>query len=207
MFGADAVEPHDVGPPHQPVQRGLRAGREHITARREHHVVVQVVGQVPPQRHRVLVEGRVLLHHVVGAHDRGVAPDIAGADVALLQDRDIADAVVLGKVVRGGQPVPTAADDHDVVMLLRLRVAPGALPALVAAHRMLEQRPGRVTLRHGPTSSCAAPADRRADPSAGGPAGARPGSRSPAADRRGTVPSGCSPAPATGRRNGRSRRR
>jgi hypothetical protein len=41
-----------------------------------------------------------------------------------LQHGDVGDAVILGQVVRGGQPVPVAADDDDIVSLLRFRCAP-----------------------------------------------------------------------------------
>ena len=44
----------------------------------------------------------------------------------------------LGEVMRGGQPVPAAADDDDVVMRLRFGVAPGGRPALVAGEGFLD---------------------------------------------------------------------
>ena len=44
-----------------------------------------------------------------------VAADVAGADVALLEHRDVGDAVLAGEVVGGGEAVRAAADDHDVV--------------------------------------------------------------------------------------------
>ena len=56
-------------------------------------------------------------------------PTLPRAEPALLQHRDVADAVLLGEIVGRRQPVPAAADDHHVVGGLRLGVAPRRLPA------------------------------------------------------------------------------
>src|SRR3546814_10809100 len=91
---------------------------------------------------------RVGRQQVVGAHDRRVAPDVASAEPALLQHRDPGDAVVLGEVVGGGEPVSAAADDDHVVGRLRLRRAPHALPLAVAAQGIAEEGKDGVA-RHG----------------------------------------------------------
>ena len=54
-------------------------------------------------------------------------PTLPRAEPALLQHRDVADPVLLGEIEGGRQPVPAAADDHDVVGGLRLGIAPHRL--------------------------------------------------------------------------------
>src|SRR5581483_6428241 len=65
---------------------------------------------------------------VVRADDRRVAPGGAGADVRLLEDGDVADAVVLREVVRNREAVRAAADDHDLVAALQLGARPPHAP-------------------------------------------------------------------------------
>ena len=60
-------------------------------------------------------------------------PTLPRPMAALLEHGDIGDAVVAGQVVGGGEPMPAAADDDHVVAGFGLRIAPGALPALMAA--------------------------------------------------------------------------
>ena len=104
-------------------------------ALRDHGVEVEVLLEALPQLHRPFVEGIVAGQQVVGADDRGVAPDVAGAEPALFQHRDIGEAMLLGEVIGGRQAMPAAADDDDVVFLLRLGLAPGRRPVLVAGQR------------------------------------------------------------------------
>jgi hypothetical protein len=63
----------------------------------------------------VLEELGVAVNHIVGADERGIAADIAGADVVPLQHRHVGDAVVLGEIIGGGETVAAAADDDDIV--------------------------------------------------------------------------------------------
>ncbi len=88
----------------------------------EQQVEVQVLGEALVELDAGVVEARALGRLVVGAQDRGVAPGGARADVALLEDRHVGDPVV-AEVVRGGQAVRAAADDHHVVGALELRLA------------------------------------------------------------------------------------
>jgi hypothetical protein len=67
---------------------------------------------------------------------------------ARLEHGAVAQAVVPGQVVGGGEPVPAAADDDDVVARLRLGVAPGGRPVAMAAACGGEQVPGGVTRAH-----------------------------------------------------------
>ena len=85
------------------VELGRRMREIEDAALREHDVVVEIVGEVLPQLHRMLVEADVVRQQVVGAHDGRVAADIAGAEPALLQHGDVGDAMLLGEIVGGGQ--------------------------------------------------------------------------------------------------------
>ena len=100
--GAYAVQAHGVGAPYLRVLCAGRHGHVQIAARREHHVVVQVLRHAAPQRHGMLVKRGVVLHHVIRAHDGRVAPCITRADIAFLQHRYVFDAVVFSQVIRGG---------------------------------------------------------------------------------------------------------
>jgi len=115
--------------------------------RRVHGVVVEILLHVLPQFQGVGIELGIAGQEVVGAHDGGVAAHIAAADIALLDHRDIGDSMVLGEVVSRGQPVPAAADDDDIILGLRLRVAPGRAPAFVAGQPLFENLEGIVA--HG----------------------------------------------------------
>src|SRR5690348_16663133 len=76
---------------------------------------------------------RVRLEQIIRAHDRGVAPGVAQAERALLQHRDVGDAVLLGEVIGGREPMAAAADNDDVVTRLGFGRAPRRLPAAVMA--------------------------------------------------------------------------
>ena len=87
---------------------------------REHEVEVELVGQALVQPDALAVEGRAFGRAVVRADDRRVPAGRARADVRLLEDGDVADAVPLREVVRGREPVRAAADDDDLVAALQL---------------------------------------------------------------------------------------
>jgi hypothetical protein len=107
--------------------------------------VIQISRQSFPQLQRVLVEPRIGIEQVIGADDGGVAPDIAAADPALFKHGDIGDAVLLGEVIGGGQPVPATADDDDIVRWLRLRTSPSLRPILVVMEQAVAgQAPDRI---------------------------------------------------------------
>jgi hypothetical protein len=93
----------------------------------------------------VVVERDALVEEVVRADDRRVAAGVPAADPALLDDRDIRDAVLGREVVRRAEAVAAAADDDRVVGGLRLGLAPLLAPALVpaeAAPQQAEPGPG-----------------------------------------------------------------
>ena len=135
-FVVDAVQPvgMDVPLEHLHVVHGMR--QHHHAARRIHDVVVELLAEPLPELQRMLVDRRALVPQIVRADDRRVAPGIAAAEPALLEHRDIGDAVLLGEVVGGRQPVAAAADDDDVIGRLRLGRTPLLRPVLVAGQRV-----------------------------------------------------------------------
>ena len=111
-------------------------GQHHHAARRIHDVVVELLRQALPKLQRMLIERGRFLPQVVGADDGGVAPGVAAAEPALLEHRDIAEAVLLGEVIGGREPVPAGADDDRVIGRLRLGVAPLLRPAGIVRQRL-----------------------------------------------------------------------
>jgi hypothetical protein len=109
-------------------------------ALRHHGIEVEFLLQPLPQLQGKFIEGIVAGEQVVGADNGGVAADIAGAEPALLENGDIADVVLAGEVVGGGEPVAAAADNDDVVIGLRSRLAPGRRPVPMAAQRIADER-------------------------------------------------------------------
>jgi hypothetical protein len=93
----------------------------------------------------VLVDRDALVEQVVRPDDRGVAPGVAAADPALLDDRDVGQSVLGREVVGGAESVPAAADDDRVVGGLRLGLAPLLAPVAMpreAPPQQGEARPG-----------------------------------------------------------------
>src|SRR6185295_9477984 len=76
-----------------------------------------------------------------------VAAGIAAAEPTLFQHGHVADTVLLGQVVGGGEPVAATADDDRVVAALRLGAAPGERPVFVTASRVAGERKDRVAHR------------------------------------------------------------
>ena len=143
-FIVDAVQPVGVDMALQHLDVVDIVREHHDAARRIHDVVVEILAEPVPQLHRVVVDAGALVVEIVGADDGGVAAGIAAAEPALLQHRDIGDAVLLGEVIGGGQPMAAGADDDDVVFLARLGRGPLLLPALVAAHRLARDGEYRI---------------------------------------------------------------
>ena len=131
-----ALQPHGVAAPREGVELAVGVAEVEHAALRHHHVVVQLPLQPLPELQRMRIELRVALQQVVRPHDRGVAPDIAAAELSPAPAPRRSDAVVLGEVVGGRKPVPAAADDDDVVGGLWRRVAPDRRPVPVAGQRV-----------------------------------------------------------------------
>ena len=119
---------------HLNVMRIVR--QHHDAARRIHDIVVELLRQSLPQLQGVLIERGRFLPEVIGADDCGVPPRVAAAEPALLQHRDIAEAVFLGKIVGGREPMAACADDDRIIGRLRLRSAPLLRPAGVVLKRL-----------------------------------------------------------------------
>ena len=139
-FGINTVNAHCVAAPREGVALGIGVAEVEHAALRDHGVEVEVLLQVLPQLHRPFVKRIVAGQQVVGADDGGVAADVAGAKPALLQHGDVLQAMFLGEVIGRRQPMPAAADDDDVIFLLRHGIAPGGLPVLVAGEGILDER-------------------------------------------------------------------
>jgi len=116
----------------------------HHAALAEHHVVVEVLREPFPELHRFLIERGRLVPQIVRTHDGRVARRIAAADPAFLQNRDVLHAVLLREVIGRCETMPAAADDHHVVLLLRLRASPLPLPVLVIRQPVAEQTEYRI---------------------------------------------------------------
>ena len=99
----------------------------------EHQIEVDLLSQAFPELQGELVDVGGLVPEVVGPDDLGVAPGVAASDVALLQHGDAADPMLLDQVVGGGEAVAATPHDDHVVLGLRVRTPPGALPVLVIA--------------------------------------------------------------------------
>ena len=101
-------------------ERPVRVREREVPMLREHEVEVQVLRELLVELDALLVEGSALGGAVVGPDDRRVPARGPGADIALLENRDVVDAVVRRQVVRGREPVRAAADDDNVVVALQL---------------------------------------------------------------------------------------
>src|SRR6266508_999083 len=115
---------------------------------REEEVEVEVGAETLVERDAAPVELGTLGGAVVRADDRRVAPGCTGADVALLEDGDVGDSVVLREVVRGREAVRAAADDHDLVAALQLATRP---PHAFDAEEPLHPRPAMTSSTTSPT--------------------------------------------------------
>ncbi len=122
-------------------------GEHHHAALGVHDVVVQVLGEGVPEVEGVVVEPRALVVEVVRADDGGVAPGVAAAEPALVDHRDVGDAVFLRQVVGGAEAVAAGADDDHVVGRLRGAVGPLGGPVLLAGQRALDHL-GEGEVRH-----------------------------------------------------------
>ena len=112
-----------------------------LAALGQHDVVIQVLLQPFPQFQRMRIEFRIARQKVIGPHNRGIAPHIAAADIALFQHGDVFQPMLLGQVIGRRQPMPAAADDDDIVFGFRFRITPDRPPALVAGQPFFQDLP------------------------------------------------------------------
>ena len=114
-FVVDTIQPVRMHVPFAGVHIMHGMCQHHDTARREHHVIIECLGQPFPQLQRMFVDGAALLEQIIRSNDCGVAPRVAAAKPALFKDRYVADAMQLREIVGGGEPVPTPTDDDDII--------------------------------------------------------------------------------------------
>ena len=119
-------------------ERAVGVRQREVPVLREHHVEVEIDGELLVELDALRVERGPLGGAVVRADDRRVAPGRSRPDVALLEDRDVGDAVVDREVVRRREAVRATAHDDDVVMLLQ---RPGSLQDLLAEEDVLHAAP------------------------------------------------------------------
>ena len=95
-------------------QRAVGVREREVPVLREHQGEAEL-GREPLVELDALLVRRPLRRAVVRADDGGVPSRRTGADVALLEDRDVRDPVTAREVGRG-EAVRAAADDDDVVV-------------------------------------------------------------------------------------------
>ena len=117
----------------------------------EHHIEVQFLAQAFPKFQRQFIELSCFIPEIVGPDNGGIATRITAAKITLLDDSDIGNAVLFGKVVGRCEAMPTATDNNHVIDGLRAGAAPGSLPIFVIAQGIFEQAKPRIgSARHGP---------------------------------------------------------
>ena len=79
-------------------------------------VVVQFAREILKQLDTCLVETRAFRSQVIGTDNGGIASSAAPSQVALLEHRNIRDAVIFSQVVGCRQPVSAASDNHRIVL-------------------------------------------------------------------------------------------
>ena len=94
-----------------------------VAARRIEQIQIEIGGEVLPQAHALVVEFHPLGSEVVGANDGGVAAGIAAAEIALVEHRHVANAVIASQVVGRRQSMAARPDDDHVITRLQRVVA------------------------------------------------------------------------------------
>src|SRR5205085_10618500 len=115
-----------------------------------------------PKLERHLVEMRVRVEMVVGAHDRGVSTGVAAAQIALLEHGDVGETVLFREVVGARQAMPAAADDDRIVTGLGRGAAPRLRAAFVMRERVARERKDRILHGTGEAAQSKAPCRSRA---------------------------------------------
>ena len=114
-LGLDAEMLVDLRPPAHRPQGGIGMGERQMAALGIEDVEVELAGEAAEQADRLVVEPHPFGRQVVGTDDSRVARRVAAAEPALVEHRDVGDAVILGEIVGGGEPVPAGADYRHVV--------------------------------------------------------------------------------------------
>ena len=135
----DALQPVDFGAAAHCAQRAIIVRQRQVPALAEHNVNVQLAGHTLVKFQAGVIEAHPLRGEIVAAHNCGVAPASARADVAFFQHGHISDSVLLREVICTAQPVRTAADNDRIVALSQLMSAPHARWRPFPAQRLPHQ--------------------------------------------------------------------
>lgn len=146
LFVGGAVVVHVEHAPAQVAQLRRRLHDIDHAALGIHEVEVELVGELVEQRHRLDVERNAFVAQVVGADRHRVARDVAAAQPAPFEHRDVGDAVLARQVVGGRQAMPSGADDDDFVARAQRGAAPCPLPVLVVRQGVARQRKKGIAL-------------------------------------------------------------
>ena len=114
-FIVDPAQPIGMDMPFGRLHIMQRMGQHHHTARRIHHIVIELLRKPLPELHRMFVKFLAFFPEIIGADDGGVAPRIAPAQPAFFQHSHIADAVLGCQIISGRQAMPASPDNHHVI--------------------------------------------------------------------------------------------
>src|SRR5579863_4914967 len=95
-----------------------------VSALAEEHVPSQLLRHPLIQFQRGIVKGNAFGCAVVRAQDCGVAAAGSGTQIALVEQRDLAYAVLLAEIVGGSEPMYTGANDDHIVAGVQVVTAP-----------------------------------------------------------------------------------
>ena len=117
-----------VGCPGRQGLHGRRAvAQGEVSLLAEHQVVIQFLGKVFIQFQTLIIEEDAFLCPVIGSQDCSISSRPPVTNELLLDDGDVGDAMVFGKVVGGRQTMGTATDDHDIIAGTHFMVIPHSL--------------------------------------------------------------------------------
>lgn len=125
-------------------------GQHQHAAPRIHDVVVQFLAEIFPEIDGVIVKTGAFVIEIVGADDRRVAAGIAATEPALVDDRNIGDAVLAGQIIGRPKTMAAGTDDDYVIFGLRLAVGPLFFPVFIARQGIL-QKTESIKTRHDRT--------------------------------------------------------
>ena len=122
------------------------------TTLRHHRIIIQLLLHAFPQVQRMRIKLRIARQKIIGAHNCGIATDIATAQIALFEHSNIGHAMLFGEVKRGRQPMTTTTNNDDIILIFRIRIAPLRGPALLAKQPFFQNPKARES--HRPILHC-----------------------------------------------------
>ena len=118
--------------------------QHHDTARRIHHIIIEILRQPIPQLYRMVIHPGRFVIEIVRADNRRVSARIAAAQPAFFKHSNIGNAVFLGQIIGSRQPMPARANDNHIIRCLRLRKGPLLIPTLMSAHSLTGECKNRI---------------------------------------------------------------